>query len=192
MLKSILASARKSNRIHKLYRDIRMRYVRLRLGLRNVDSTFYMAGRSNISPDLRAGPHSFIADGCRIYPRVSIGAYTMLGPKVSVVGADHRFDMPGVPMVFAGRPNLPQTVIEDDVWVGLGAIVMCGVRIGRGSIIAAGAVVTRDVPRYEVHGGVPAAKIRDRFAVLQDRLLHDSMLDGSVVDGRLCTALPDE
>ncbi|WP_262230549.1 DapH/DapD/GlmU-related protein [Stenotrophomonas maltophilia] len=54
-------------------------------------------------------------------------------------------------------------VIEDDVWVGFGAIVLSGVRIGRGSIIAAGAVVTKDVEPYSIVGGNPARKISQRL-----------------------------
>jgi len=55
------------------------------------------------------------------------------------------------------------TIIEDDVWVGYGATVLCGVRIGEGSIIGAGSLVTKDVKPYSIYAGVPARKVRDRF-----------------------------
>lgn len=54
-------------------------------------------------------------------------------------------------------------VVEDDVWIGYGATVLSGVSIGQGAIIAAGAVVTRDVPKYAIVGGVPATIIKYRF-----------------------------
>ena len=54
-------------------------------------------------------------------------------------------------------------IVEDDVWIGYGATVMSGVRIGQGAVVAAGAVVTRDVPPYAVVGGVPAKTIKFRF-----------------------------
>lgn len=113
----------------------------------------------------------------------------MFGPEVSIVGADHRFDMAGVPMIFAGRPRLPSTVIEEDVWVGFRSTIMCGVTIGRGAIIAANSVVTKDVPPYEIHGGVPARKLRDRFADSDMIKIHDDMLAGPLFTGMFCEPL---
>ena len=55
-------------------------------------------------------------------------------------------------------------VIEDDVWIGYGAIILSGVHIGRGAVIAAGAVVTKDVPAYAIVGGVPATVMKYRFS----------------------------
>ncbi len=153
-----------------------MRYKRLRHGLVNVHPTFYMAGTSRIARDFQAGPYSFIGFDCYICPKVSLGPYVMFGPRVTVTGADHRFDLAGSPMIFSGRQELKPTKIEADVWVGFGAIIMAGVTIGRGAIVAAGAVVTHDVPPYEVHGGVPARKIRDRFQSAEEIRHHDEML----------------
>ncbi|HXJ71426.1 MAG TPA: acetyltransferase, partial [Candidatus Dormibacteraeota bacterium] len=68
-------------------------------------------------------------------------------------------------------------------------ILLAGVRIGRGAIVAAGAVVTREVPPYEIHAGVPARKIRDRFATETDRQLHDKMLDEPARRRDFCPAL---
>jgi len=100
----------------------------------------------------------------------------MFGPRVTIIGGDHKFDIPGTPMIFSGRPLQKKTRIEADVWVGYGAILMAGITIGRGSIIAAGSVVTKDIPPYEIHGGVPARKISDRFSNQNDRDVHDKML----------------
>jgi acetyltransferase-like isoleucine patch superfamily enzyme len=100
----------------------------------------------------------------------------MLAPRVGIVGGDHRYDQPGIPMVFSGRPEQKSTIVEDDVWIGYRATILSGVRIGRGSLVAAGAVVTRDVPPYEIHAGVPAQKVRDRFSSAEDREQHDGML----------------
>ncbi len=54
-------------------------------------------------------------------------------------------------------------LVEDDVWIGYGAIIMSGVRIGQGAVIGAGAIVTKDVPAYAIVGGAPAAVIKYRF-----------------------------
>jgi acetyltransferase-like isoleucine patch superfamily enzyme len=107
----------------------------------------------------------------------------MFGPKVAIVGDDHRVDVAGIPMFFAGRPEVKPTRIEADVWIGFGAIIKTGVHIGRGAIIAAGAVVTKDVPPYEIHGGTPAHKIGERFSDPELRSLHDAMLDGPAQEG---------
>ncbi|MBI4695901.1 MAG: antibiotic acetyltransferase [Gammaproteobacteria bacterium] len=157
-----------------------------RMGLSYVHPTFYPASSAVLSPDLRAGEYSFVNHGCSVGPRVILGRYVMLGPRASIVGADHVFSTAGVPMIFAGRPELPETVIEDDAWIGFGAIIMAGVRVGRGAIVAAGAVVTRDVPAYEIHGGIPARKIGQRFADEEEKRIHDRMLNGGTYHGIFC------
>jgi acetyltransferase-like isoleucine patch superfamily enzyme len=91
-----------------------------------------------------------------------------------------------VPIIFSGRDNLKPTAIEDDAWIGCGAILMSGVRVGRGAIVAAGAVVTRDIPPYEIHGGVPARKIGERFSSPADREVHDKMLAEPPKGGSYC------
>jgi acetyltransferase-like isoleucine patch superfamily enzyme len=159
---------------------------RCRRRLANVHPTFYMPARTSVARDLKAGPYSFINVDCIVGPRVSIGAYTMLAPRVAIVGNDHVWDRPGVPIIFSGRPDLRETVIGDDVWIGYGAIVKSGVAIGRGAIIAAGAVVVRDVPPYEIHGGVPARKIGERFLNAEQRAIHDQMLQQPASRGDYC------
>jgi acetyltransferase-like isoleucine patch superfamily enzyme len=63
---------------------------------------------------------------------------------------------------------------------------MAGVIIGRGSIIASNAVVTKNVPPYEIWGGIPARRIGDRFTSEQQRREHDSMLNGPAIEGAYC------
>jgi len=67
--------------------------------------------------------------------------------------------------------------VEDDVWIGSRAIILSGVTVGRGSIVAAGAVVTRSVPPYSVVGGCPARVIRFRWDV-ETILLHEDAVYG--------------
>jgi acetyltransferase-like isoleucine patch superfamily enzyme len=162
---------------------------RWRYGLRHVHPTAYLAAGSLLSKDLVAREYSYIGPGCIIEAGVELGPYAMLGPRVSIVGADHVFDRPGVPIIFSGRPEPRATMVEADAWVGCGAILLAGVRVQRGAIVAAGAVVTKDVPPYEIHGGVPARKIRDRFGDEDACRLHDAMLNGPVVAGDFC---PDQ
>lgn len=167
-------------------RASRSRYRQWRHGLKHVHPTFYIGAGAKISKDLVAGAYSFVNIESEIGAGVTLGKYVMIAPQVWIIGNDHRFDVPGVPIIFSGRPDLKRTCIEDDVWVGNGAMVLAGVTIGRGSIIAARAVVTKNVPPYEIWGGVPAKKIGDRFADADDRAKHDAMLNQPAREGDYC------
>ena len=165
--------------------------LRRKYGLTNVHPSFFMAGRGKISSDLIAAEEVFLGEACRLCPKVTLGRYVMFGPEVTITGSDHRFDVAGTPMIFSGRPPLAATVIGEDVWVGHGSLIMAGITIGRGAIIAAHSVVTHDVPAYEIHGGIPARKIRDRFKTKEERTLHDAMIDGPVFSGNYCEPIGD-
>lgn len=166
-----------------------MVYRRRRYSLRNVHRTFYLGGRGRISPDLVAGPYSVVAMDCVIGPKVTLGPYAMVASEVVVTGGDHRFDIPGIPMVYAGRPEIRETVVEADAWIGYRAILLTGVHVGRGAIVGAGAVVTHNIPPYEIYAGVPARKVGERFANSTERAEHDAMLARAPFPGRKCGPL---
>lgn len=187
MIKSAL---RRNDRLYFGLRSWLMSWRRRVRGLRNVHPTFYMAGSARISADLIAHEYSFVNIDCLVGPRVTLGRYAMLAPEVVIVGGDHRTDVVGSPIIFSGRPELPRTTIGADAWIGFRAIVMAGVNIGRGAIVAAGAVVTKDVPAYEIHAGVPAKKIGVRFESEADRARHDAMLNGTAKRGEYPQPLP--
>jgi acetyltransferase-like isoleucine patch superfamily enzyme len=153
-----------------------MCFVHRWYGLRRVHRTFYLRSPLGISKDLVAGQYGLMGDGCWICPNVVIGNYVMFAPQVAILGGDHRYDIPGTPMLFSGRPSTPPTTIENDVWIGFRVIIMAGVRIGRGSIVAAGSVVTKDVEPYTIVAGVPAKLVRNRFQNAEDIARHDAML----------------
>lgn len=117
---------------------------------------------------------------------IRIGNHVMFGPSVTVRGGNHRIDLVGRYMDTVGDDeklpeNDPGVVIEDDVWVGGNATILGGVTVGRGSVIAACAVVTRDVPPYSIVGGNPAKVIRQRFTA-DDVAKHESLLAGGGPD----------
>lgn len=175
--------------MYRFYRYILMVWKRWFFGLKAVHPTFFMAGRSWISRDIVVGAEVFFGRGCSICPKVTIKKYTLLGPGVVITGSDHRFDLSGTPIIFSGRPELLPTIIEEDVWIGRRSIIMAGVTIGRGSIVGAGAVVTKNVEPYEIVAGVPARKIGERFASVEDRRRHDEMLASGVMLGSYCGPL---
>jgi chloramphenicol O-acetyltransferase type B len=115
-----------------------------------------------------------------------IGDDVMFGNFVCLVGKyDHNYEEVGVPIKESVNIRSPhyrwkgrglETTIGDDVWIGLGSIVLSGVSIGEGSVIAAGSVVTRDVDEYAIIAGNPATKIRERFPSEADRGRHKSAI----------------
>lgn len=111
---------------------------------------------------------------------IRLGDHVMFGPEVVVLGGNHRIDFRGRFMnAVTEAEKRPQddrdVIIEDDVWVGCRAIILHGVTVGRGAVIAAGAVVTKSVPPYAIVGGVPAKVIRFRWDV--DGILeHEQVL----------------
>lgn len=164
------------NKIRLFLRNLKIYYFRRKYNLKNVHKTFYMAGKSQISSDITCDEYVYIGPNCMIYPKVSIGAYTMLANNVSIIGGDHNFNKLGVPIIFSGRGILSETIIGKDVWVGAHTIIKTGVKIGNGAIIASGSVVTKDIEPYVICGGVPAKKIKNRFNSLEDIKKHQSML----------------
>ena len=170
----------------RLVMALRRRYF----GLRSVHPTFYMARGCRVSKDLVAHEYSFINIGCVLDVHVELGRYAMLAPQVAIIGGDHLYNKPGVPIIFTGRPEPPPvTMIGDDAWIGYGAIILAGVKIGRGSIVGAGSVVTKDIPPYEIHAGIPARKIGERFSSATERAIHERVLLGPVVNGNFCPPL---
>lgn len=176
---------RNHRRLRQWARHLKMAFMRRWYGLQHVHPTFYLGGRGSIASDFRAGPHSYAGRDFGVCPRVSIGAYTLIAHEVSIQGGDHLYTQPGVPVCFTGRPEMPFTVIEEDVWIGHRAIIIAGVHIERGAVIGAGAVVTKNVPAYAIMGGVPARKIAERFPSLEERQIHDAMLDQDPTEGLL-------
>jgi maltose O-acetyltransferase len=116
---------------------------------------------ADVSPNVRIGDNSELGTNCRIHSDVTIGSYVIMGPDVKIYSRNHRFSDLNRPIALQGKETKP-TSIGDDVWIGANVIVIAGVRVGAHSVLAAGAVVTRDVPEFAVVGGNPAEVIRDR------------------------------
>ncbi len=91
---------------------------------------------------------------------VEIGDRVYTSPFTQIIAVNHVFEDPEVPFIDQGI-TAEGIVIEDDVWLGSGAIITDGVRVSKGAVVAAGAVVTQDVPANTVVGGIPAKEIRN-------------------------------
>ena len=165
-------------RIGEILRKIKRKVLIKYYGLKNVHPTFLASfGLSKVSNDIYAGAYSYIGPNCIIYPHVTIGNYTMIANNVSIIGADHNFRVAGVPIVFNGRENLLPPTLGKDCWIGANSIIIGGVSIGDGVIVAAGSVVTKNLESYGVYGGIPAIKIKNRFSTIEEIKLHQEMLD---------------
>jgi maltose O-acetyltransferase len=122
-----------------------------------IESPFYCSYGFNIL----LGRRTFLNAGCTILDTapVRIGSHTMIGPSVQIYCADHHRTVEGRR---AGQEIARPVTIGDDVWIGGGAVILCGVTIGDGAIVGAGAVVTRDVPAGATAAGNPARPIGRR------------------------------
>lgn len=117
------------------------------------------------------GNHTYIGPECVIlsaHGRIKIGNHVMFGPCVHIHGGNHIYDRVGFYMDEVEKKDGDDglVLIEDDVWIGANALIISvnkGITIGRGSIVAAGAVVTKDVAPYTIVAGVPAKFIKNRF-----------------------------
>ncbi len=142
--------------------------VQLRIDSR---ATFSVGERSQVLHDswiiahpanvLAIGSDVFISQHCTISGNVRIGSGTLIGGFVTIIDGNHAFDDVHTPIREQGGRQLPID-IGTDVWIGAHAIVLQGVRIGDGAVIAANATVTRDVPAGAIVGGTPARVIRMR------------------------------
>jgi acetyltransferase-like isoleucine patch superfamily enzyme len=112
---------------------------------------------------LVVGDHSNIGPYCYIgcSGHISIGNNVMISPRVSIYAENHVFDQIDVTIKSQGVKK-ENVVIEDDCWIASNSILLAGVTIGKGSVVAAGSVVTQDVPPYSVVAGVPARVIKNR------------------------------
>jgi maltose O-acetyltransferase len=121
-----------------------------------IEPPFYCSYGQNI----HIGDHVFLNVLCTILDtnRVRIGHHVMIGPAVQIYTAAHLLEAEGRNQgLEVGKP----IEIEDNVWIGGGALLLPGVRIGRNAVVGAGAVVSRDVPPSTVVAGNPARVLRE-------------------------------
>lgn len=129
-------------------------------------SEFFGAENITLGSDISLGDHTLIM--CT-RAKVKIGDHVMFGPGVTMITGSHRTDIPGRYMTsIRNDEKLPENdldiVLCGDNWIGAGAIILKGVTIGEGAVVAAGSVVTHDVEPYSIVAGVPARKIKMRFS----------------------------
>lgn len=157
--------------IKKIYRKVRNilscnNYFQLKHG-----NNLLIGGGTLISPTMfiSMGNNVFIGRNSSVTTSRSgkspivIGNDVMLAERVQVIGGNHAFDRTDIPINKQGEGKQGAIIIEDDVWVGASAIILTGITIGKGSVIAAGAIVTKDIAPYSIVAGNPAKLIGSRI-----------------------------
>lgn len=123
------------------------------------------------------GHHVQLGPHCHVSADIHFGNYVLCAGHVSFIGKnEHRFDFVGQTIWDSPRGSDEPTVVGNDVWIGHGAIIMGGIRIGDGAVIAAGSVVTKNVPPFSIVGGNPAKILKSRFESESDKEIHRKFL----------------
>jgi len=139
-----------------------------------IDKTARVCPRSELT-NVKVGRYSYVGSQC-FAVNASIGHFCSIADRCCIGGATHPMDYVSTSPVFhAGKnimrtnfsshsaPKSKVTVIENDVWIGMGCYVKAGVTIHTGAVVGMGSVVTHDIPPYEIWAGNPARFIRKRF-----------------------------
>ena len=145
------------------------------LRVRTLNQLGSIGSNTKIQSNVYIGDGTKIVIGkeCQINENVKmdniiIGDFVMVARNCTFLSKIHNHDDINVPMIKQGSSFFKKTVIEKDVWIGLNCTIMPGIIIRQGSIIGAGAVLTKDTEPYGIYGGIPAVLIKKRNGVLDD------------------------
>ncbi len=162
------------------HRDARHGSVRIgrgvKLGSAILRGRNSIGDHSELSGDITIGYASTLGTGCILRGSVTVGNYCQFGPRVSLFSRNHPFDYVTTYVNMALLDGLMKSLqvqvpiaVENDVWIGCGAVVTKGVTVRNGAVVGANSVVTDDVPEYAIVAGNPARIIRKRF---DDRIIE--------------------
>jgi acetyltransferase-like isoleucine patch superfamily enzyme len=156
-------------------RKLRNGRLRARLGRRYSagQDTSVGAGAIVLSPDhFSLGDHVRIGRELFVESNLVIGSNVLISSRVAFISDDHRMEDTTVSVFYQGRHMPATTTLEGDNLIGHGCIIIAPVRIGRGAIVGAGSIVTRDLPPYTLCFGSPARPIRARHGRVAGALVE--------------------
>ncbi len=140
----------------------------------------------NAPNGLTIGNDTYIGRNCSIICDGCIGNFVLISDSVGIVGKyDHDLKEIGTPIRYAKwvgdedyslSPSKLGISIEDDVWIGFGAIILSGIKIGKGAVIGAGSLVLNDVAPYSIVVGSPAKEVSKRFSDLKQIAEHEEKI----------------
>lgn len=157
--------------LKRIYNKIYTPYYRKKFARCGSNVSFSPCDSNLWYENLYIGDNVYIgynADFVASISKIIIGDHVVFGPHVSIRGGDHRVDVVGkyideIDEIMKLPENDKDVIIEGDNWIGMNVTILKGVTIGRGCIVAAGAVVTKSTPPYSIVAGVPAKVIKMRF-----------------------------
>jgi len=121
----------------------------------------YASEFSRIKIGLNASFNSNVMVNARGKGKILIGNNVLIGPNAVLRSSNHSFETTKLPIINQGMTE-GEIIIQDDVWIGSNAVILPNCKIGKGAIVAAGAVVTNDIDSFSIVGGVPAKLIKKR------------------------------
>ena len=152
---------------HVIWRNVKYKgFVRVMKGTSFAPGTKILLG-NNVQ----------FGDYCNVATDLIVGNNVLMSGRVCFVGKkDHQFDVAGKTIWQSEHVTGTPTIVGNDVWLGHRVTVVGPIKIGDGSVVAAGAIVTCNVPACEVWGGIPAKKIKDRFSTEAEKQKHLAFL----------------
>ena len=171
----------------RIYNHIYIPLYKKKMGACGIDVHFSPFDSTFFYENLYIGDHVYIgyhADFIATRSKIIIKDHVIFGPHVSIRGGDHRTDIIGryldsIKDLEKISDNDKDVIFEGDNWIGMNVTILKGVIIGKGSVIAAGAVVTKSTPPYSIVGGVPAKVLKMRFTP-KEILQHETLLYKSI------------
>jgi|JI6StandDraft_1071083.scaffolds.fasta_scaffold04308_8 maltose O-acetyltransferase len=152
------------------YRKIKFAKIGRNTHFKGLTSYFGASNMITIGDNVNIGPKAtFYGEG-----GIEIGDGVIIAPRVTIFSKDHYYDGPDLAALpFDNKIILKKVTIGDYVWIGTNVIILSGVNIGKGSILAAGAVISKDVPDGAIVGGNPAKVLKFRNLEKFENLLKE-------------------
>ena len=145
----------------------RIRYSLCKRIFKSIGHNVNIERRANFGSgrNIEIGDNSGIGLRCVIPSNTIIGKDVLMGPNCYIISQNHNFSRTDIPMRRQGsqHPSSIQTIIEDDVWIGMNVLMTPGRHIQKGTIVGAGTLLCKDFPPYSIVGGNPSKLIRSRL-----------------------------
>ena len=157
---SIFAKKLPYSRRSKLAKKMRLFFAKKIM--KNVGENVNIETGAVFNPNVEIGNNSTLGVNCEIIGKAKIGDNVLMGPEVILYAQNHKFSDKNVLIYKQGYDEEKGVVLEDDIWIGRRVIILPGVTVKKGTVIGAGAIVTKSFPEYSVIAGNPAKVIGNR------------------------------